>query len=130
MNITIQSGRLTSDPTITHNGEYTIANYTIASERIYKKEGQPDADFIRCVAYGKTAEFVEKYFRKGTKIALSGRINTRNYESEGRTVYVTEVIADRVEFAESKNTSSTVENNYANEFVNIPEGLEEELPFN
>ena len=99
----------------------------MAVDRRIKAEGQPEADFISCVAFGKTAEFIDKYFHKGMKMLLEGRIQTGSYTNkEGAKVYTTDVIAESVEFAESKRTEQTQE---TNDFVNIPEGIDSELPF-
>ncbi len=143
MNKVILMGRLTKDPEVRYsqneNGT-AIGNYTLAVDRRGKKvEGQPTADFIPCVTFGKAAEFAQKYLKKGTKIAITGRIQTRNYTNkEGNKVYVTEVIVEEQEFAESKSASqgqgsapaaqeaAPVEDGFS---VDIPEGIEDELPF-
>lgn len=143
MNSVQLTGRLVRDPEITYtNGGGTIARYTLAVNRRFKTENGPDADFIRCTAFGKTAEFIEKYFSKGQKMDMTGRIQTGSYTNqEGNTVYTTDVIAENVEFGESKGSSSRQEvsseqsNNSSvpassDGFINIPPGLEEELPFN
>lgn len=113
MNKVILMGRLTRDPEVRYTqGENSlcIANFTVAVDRRMSRnnqDGGPTADFIPCVVFGKLAEHVEKYYRKGLKTCLSGRIQTRNYTNrEGVKVYVTEVIVDELEFAESKNASS------------------------
>lgn len=143
MNSVQLTGRLTRDPEITYgNNGSTIARFTLAVNRRFKTENGPDADFISCVAFGRTAEFVEKYFRKGQKMDMNGRIQTGSYTNqEGNKVYTTDVIAENVEFGESKNSSgrqdavseqnnnSSAPANYDG-FMNIPPGLEEELPFN
>lgn len=99
----------------------------MAVDRRIKTEGQPEADFISCVAFGKTADFIGKYFHKGMKMILEGRIQTGSYTNkEGAKVYTTDVIAESVEFAESKRTDAPQEST-GNEFVNIPEAAE--LPF-
>lgn len=99
-------GRLVKDPEIKSTTNNTmVASFSLAVGRSYKKEGQPDADFINIVAWGKTAEFVGKYFVKGQQVAICGRLQTRNYDDkEGRKVYVTEVVAEEVHFADSKKT--------------------------
>ena len=125
------------------NGGTSIAKFRIAVDRQFKKEGQPEADFISCNAFGKTAEFIEKYFHKGMKIGLVGRIQTGSYEKDGRTVYTTDIIADNVEFVESKqNAQEQTQTQPKTEqkpkqtqgaddgFMNIPDGIDEELPFN
>lgn len=104
MNNVILMGRLTRDPEVveTRNGT-VIASYTIAVDRAFKGEGQPEADFIRCKCFGKSAEFADKWLRKGVKVAVSGRLETGSYQREdGTTVYTTEVILTSQEFAESK----------------------------
>lgn len=128
-------GRLTRDPEVRYtDGGLSIARFSVAVDRRFKKDGQPTADFPNIVAFGKTAEFIEKYFHKGQRIGLTGRIQTGSYEKEdGTKVYTTDVVAENVEFVESKNSS---ENNFnpepslaqANDgFIDIPD--EEELPF-
>ena len=127
MNSAILCGRLTKDPDIKSTEKSTVARFTLAVDRRIKAEGQPEADFIPCVAFGKTAEFIDKYFHKGMKMLLDGRIQTGSYTNkEGAKVYTTDVIAESVEFAESKRTEQTQE---TNDFVNIPEGIDSELPF-
>lgn len=135
----ILMGRLTRDPEVRFTqGEQStcIARYTLAVDRRGAKEGQQSADFISCVAFGKNGEFVEKYLKKGTKIVVTGRIQTGSYTNkDGQTVYTTEVVVEEHEFAESKNggssTDSVVPNNPdPNEgFMDIPEGLDSDLPF-
>jgi single-strand DNA-binding protein len=138
-------GRLTRDPDVRYtSGESSlaIARYTLAVDRRFKsKNDEATADFISCKAFGKSAEFVEKYLKKGTKIAVSGRIETGKYTNkDGVDVYTTEVIVDDHEFAESKNASGGGGGNYdgggdrqpaasSDGFMNIPEGIEENLPF-
>lgn len=141
MNKVILMGRLTKDPEVRYsqgNQQMAIANYTLAVDRRFKREGEPSADFIRCVSFGKTAEFAEKYFRKGTKIAIIGKIQTGSYTNrEGNKVYTTDVIVEEQEFAESKNANSQNQTAPAPDpmadaegFMSIPEGFEdEELPF-
>lgn len=104
MNKCIIIGRLTADPDIRATQSNTIvANYTLAVDRQNKNEGQPSADFIECVAFGKGGEFAQKYLSKGTKIAIEGRIQTRNWEDkQGNKRKSTEVVVDRHEFVESK----------------------------
>lgn len=129
MNKVILMGRLTKDPEVRYSqGEnpMAIAKYNLAVDRRGKKD---EADFISCTAFGKSAEFAEKYLHKGTKIMIEGRIQTGKYtDKEGKTQYTTTVIVDGHEFAESKNQQkATPEQN--DEFMNIPEGVDE-LPFN
>ena len=142
MNKVILMGRLTRDPEINYsqNGNNTcIAKYTLAVDRRYRKDGKAETDFISCVTFGKNAEFAEKYFRKGTKIAIAGRIQTGSYTNrDGQKVYTTEVVVEEQEFAESKNSGSGSSQQNAPQpspdvgtegFMNIPDGIEEELPF-
>jgi single-strand DNA-binding protein len=146
VNSVILMGRLTRDPDIrwTQGPEQKcVARFTLAVDRRMKKqEGQQEqqtADFPACVAFGKTAEFIEKYVQKGTKLVLSGRIRTGSYtDRDGNKVYTTDVIADNVEFAESKKTQESGENGSGQKqaamddgFMNIPDGVDDEgLPFN
>ena len=135
MNAVSIVGRLTADPkTYNANSGSVIVNFTVACDRRFKQEGQPEADFITCKAFGKTGEFVEKYFHKGMKIGLQGRIQTGSYEKDGVKFYTTDVIAENVEFVESKNggqQAQTQTHGGANDgFMNIPQGIDEELPFN
>lgn len=127
-------GRLTKDPSVKTSGELTIARYTLAVDRRFKKDGEQAADFISCVAFGKAGDFAEKYLHKGTKIAVCGRIQTGSYEKDGRTIYTTDVVAEEQEFVEpkakdeSKKTTSGAFG--SNDFMSIPDGIDEELPFN
>lgn len=139
MNKVILLGRLTRDPEVRYsqgqNGEQmAIARYNLAVDRRGKKvEGQPTADFISCVAFGKNGEFAEKYLKQGTKVAVAGAIRTGNYTNkDGQKVYTTDVVIDEQEFAESKSSSDrTEERPSANDgFIPIPEGIEGDLPFN
>ena len=109
MNLVCLMGRLTRDPEIRTTESTTIARYTLAVDRRFKKDGEQGADFINCVAFGKSAEFAEKYFQKGTKIAVTGKIQTGSYEKEGTKVYTTDIIVDNQEFAESKGTAAPAE---------------------
>ena len=129
MNKVTLLGRLTKDPDTRQAGETTVTRFTIAVDRRYKTEGGQAADFPNVVAFGKTAEFINKYFHKGMKILIDGRLQTGSYEKDGVKHYTTDVIAEAVEFAESKqaNTNNNVD---ANGFMEIPEGISEELPFN
>lgn len=118
-----------------------IARYTLAVDRRFAKknggDNQQTADFISCVAFGKTGEFAEKYLKQGTKIAVTGRIQTGSYTNkDGQKVYTTDVVVEECEFAESKNTTSQPTNTQpepqeapAGDYLNIPEGLENDLPF-
>ena len=128
-------GRLTRDPEIRYtDGGASIARFSLAVDRRFKQENGADADFLNIVAFGKTAEFIEKYFHKGMKIALNGRIQTGSYtDKDGKKVYTTDVVAENVEFCESKGNSA---NNDApapasdGDFMSVPDGIDEELPFN
>ena len=105
MNKTFHMGRLTHDPEVsfTQGNNMCVCKFSIAVPRAFKKEGQPDVDFFKITAFGKTAEFVSKYFTKGRQILVVGRLQNRDYDDkEGRKVYVTEIIADEVHFADSK----------------------------
>ena len=109
MNQVVLMGRLTRDPEVRYSGgesSMAIARYTLAVDRRFKRDGEPTADFINCVSFGKTAEFAERYFRKGIKIAVNGRIQTGSYTNkEGVKVYTTEVVVENQEFCESKAAS-------------------------
>ena len=132
MNKVILMGRLVRDPEV-RSGEMTVARYTLAVDRRFKREGEASADFINCVAFGKSGEFAEKYFRKGTKVAICGRIQTGSYTNrDGQKVYTTDIIVEEQEFAESKNSASATTQTASSEdgFMNIPDGIDEELPFN
>ncbi len=142
MNIVALTGRLVRDPEIRYtNSGLSVARFNIAVDRDFKKEGGPDADFPSIIAFGKTAEFIENYFTKGKKIEISGRIQTGSYEKEdGTRVYTTDVVADRVGFGESmKYSGSHVSSGKssakqdakpdADGFMQIPDGIDEELPF-
>ena len=140
MNKVILMGRLTRDPEVRYSqGEKStaVARYSLAVDRKYKQEGQPTADFINCIAFGKLGEFAEKYLRKGTKIAVIGRIQTGSYTNkDGQKVYTTDVVVEEQEFAESKNASQQSNNDRpqpmtdSDGFMSIPDGIDEELPFN
>lgn len=153
MNKVILMGRLTRDPEVRYtagDNSLAIARYTLAVDRRFKRDGEATADFIPCVAFGRSAEFAEKYFYQGIRITISGRIQTGSYtNNEGNRVYTTEVVVEEQEFAESKSASQANAGAYqqsyqsqqsaaayeapkpaADGFMNIPEGLEEELPFN
>ncbi|MCF0133789.1 MAG: single-stranded DNA-binding protein [Blautia sp.] len=139
-------GRLTRDPEVRYgNGDNgtAVARYTLAVDRRFKRDGEQSADFIGCVAFGKSAEFAEKYLRQGTRIVLSGRIQTGSYTNrDGQKVYTTDVVVEEQEFAESKaaaNGNGSSGQGYAgnrpmpqadpNGFMNIPDGYDDELPF-
>lgn len=139
MNKCFLTGRLTRDPEVRYssgNTQTAIARYSLAVDRRFKRDGdEQTADFINCVVFGRGAEFTEKYLRKGTKIAIVGRIQTGSYTNkDGAKVYTTEVVVEEQEFAESKASESNdvqrQEQPTGDGFMNIPEGLQEELPFN
>ena len=146
MNKVVLMGRLTRDPEVRYakaDNSLAIARYTLAVDRRFKREGEQEADFISCTVFGKSAEFAEKYFHQGIKIVISGRIQTGSYTNqEGQKVYATEVIVEEQEFAESKAASErsqqqgqaytskpNPEDAVGDGFMNIPDELEEELPF-
>ncbi len=146
MNKVVLMGRLTRDPEVrySNNGDtpLAIARFSLAVDRRFSRnnsDGQT-ADFINCVSFGKTGEFVEKYLHKGTKVCLDGRIQTGSYTNkEGQKVYTTEVVAENVEFAESKNAGGGNGGDYQapsqggagaeDGFINIPPGIDDEIPF-
>lgn len=142
MNKAIIIGRMTRRADIRYTqgeNQTCIARFTLAVNRKYARQGDKDADFISCIAFGKTAEFMERYGHKGIKFVVEGRIQTGSYTNrEGQKVYTTDVVVESIEFGESK--SAAVSNNTNNDnmqqqtdengFMLIPEGLEEELPFN
>lgn len=148
MNKVILMGRLTRDPNVHYtagDNPMGIARYTLAVDRRIKREGEATADFISCVAFGRAAEFAEKYFRQGIRIVVSGRIQTGSYTNrDGNKVYTTDVVVEEQEFAESKNSAAGNSNTQSNTaagqpigsttvdadgFMNIPDGIDEELPF-
>lgn len=126
MNKVILTGRLTAEPKIVGN-EKKAAHFRIAVDRRFKRDGEDAADFIGCVAFGKTADFVEGYLHKGTKVGVEGRIHTGSYEKDGRRVYTTDIIVENVEFMESKKEQE--KSAPTDGWLDIPEGLQEELPF-
>lgn len=138
MNKVVLMGRLTRDPEVRiTQGESTttISRYTLAVNRRFKRQGEADADFINCVAFGKAGEFAEKYFRQGMKVCISGRIQTGSYTNrDGVKVYTTDVVIEEQDFAESKGAQSTAPAQeerpaYNDGFVSVPDNLQEELPF-
>ncbi|MCI8541746.1 single-stranded DNA-binding protein [Acetatifactor aquisgranensis] len=158
MNKVILMGRLTRDPEVRYSqgaSQTSVARFSVAVDRRFKREGEPDADFFNCTAFGRQAEFVERYLHKGIKIVLCGRIQNDNYTNkDGQMVYSVRVMVDEIEFAESKNASGgNAGGGYNNAggynnggyagggnapapsgagdgFMNIPDGIDEELPFN
>ena len=138
MNKVILMGRLTKEPDIRQSGETQIARYVLAVDRRFNRNGDQKADFISCVAFGRSAEFAEKYLHQGTKIAIEGRIQTGSYtKQDGTKVYTTDVVVENQEFCEGKRESQTQEAPEApapeepkDEWMDIPDGLEQEqLPF-
>lgn len=140
MNKVILQGRLTRDPEVRYsqgNTTMAIARYSLAVQRKFKRDNEPDCDFINCIAFGKLGEFAEKYLHKGMKIAVVGRIQTGNYKNkDGNTVYTTEVVVEEQEFCENKNSSNTQDapvpmpnNAIENGFMSIPNGIDGQLPF-
>ena len=161
MNKVILMGRLTRDPEVRYSAgdnSMAIARYTLAVDRRFKRDGDQTADFIGCVAFGKLGEFAEKYLRKGTKVVVTGRIQTGSYTNkDGQKVYTTDVVVEEQDFAESKAAASSYTGGYQQQggyqsapepqaapaptnrpapseavsdgFMTIPEGIEEELPF-
>ena len=164
MNTVILMGRLVRDPEIRYSSgdsSNAVARYRLAVDRRFKREGQPDADFFDCVAFGRQAEFAEKYLHQGTKMVVQGRLQNDNYtDKDGRTVYRNQIVIENQEFAESKAVSQQ-NNSYrapaaaapapapaaysaspapapmpaapdtsADGFMNIPDSIDEELPFN
>ncbi|MBR6381540.1 MAG: single-stranded DNA-binding protein [Lachnospiraceae bacterium] len=148
MNKVILMGRLTRDPEVRYGqgqAQTAVARYSIAVDRKFKRDGEPTADFFNCTSFGKQAEFVERYLRKGTKVVVSGRVENDNYTNkEGQQVYSVRVIVEDVEFAESKNAqggsseggsqgasfAGAPSEGAGNDFMNVPDGIVEELPFN
>ena len=157
MNTVILMGRLTRDPEVRYSsGESStaVANYRLAVDRRFRRDGQPEADFFDCVVFGRQAEFAEKYLHQGTKLVVQGRLQNDNYtDRDGRTVYRNRIVVENQEFAESKAASqqsaasykapadpapapaarpqaSAMPDTSADGFMNIPESIDEELPFN
>ena len=147
MNKVILMGRLTRDPEVRYSAgdnAMAIARYSLAVDRRRRANGSSDeqtADFINCVSFGRQAEFAEKYLRKGTKLVVTGRIQTGSYTNkDGVKVYTTDVVVEEQEFAESKNAQSDAgfapvsrpqpSAAIGDGFMNIPDGIDEELPFN
>ena len=136
MNKIILMGRLTRDPEVRYSDDNkAIGRFALAVDRKFKRDGGPTADFFNCTAFGKTAEFVEKYLKKGTKILLTGSIQNDNYTNgHGEQVYAMQVIVDEMEFAESKNAGSGTNEPEQTQttsggFMNLPDGIDDEMPF-
>lgn len=144
MNKVILLGNLTRDPEIRYSqGEkqIAIARFSLAVNRRFANDGETNADFFNCTAFGKTAEFVEKYFRQGSRMSLVGRIENNNYTNKnGEKVYSVQIMVEEVEFAERKSAQSNNQTQNQNhpsqtnggddDFMNIPDGIEDGLPFN
>lgn len=137
MNKIILLGRLTKAPEVRYTqgqNAMAIGKFSLAVNRKYKRENEPEADFFNCTSFGKQAEFVEKYLKKGSKVLISGRVQNDNYTNkEGQKVYSIQILVEEIEFAESKGSSDAAKQQSepsSEGFVNIPEGLQEELPFN
>ena len=149
MNKVILMGRLTRDPEVRYSqgdNSMAIARYTLAVDRRFRRnnDGEQTADFIGCVAFGRSAEFAERYFRQGLKVVVTGRIQTGSYTNkDGQKVYTTDVVVEDQEFAESKAASDANAGGFRQSaptpapvsdagdgFMNIPDGIDEELPFN
>lgn len=147
MNKVVLMGRLTRDPEVRYSqgdSSLAIARFTLAVDRRFRRDGdEQTADFINCVSFGKVAEFAEKYYHKGIKIAVSGRIQTGSYTNkDGVKVYTTEVVVEEQEFAESKNaqgggqgsgsgySGGPAPSGASDGFINVPEGIDSEIPFN
>ena len=154
MNKIILMGRLTRDPEVRYSqgaSQTAVARFSVAVDRRFKREGEPDADFFNCTSFGKQAEFVERYLHKGTKVVLSGRVQNDNYTNkDGQMVYSVRIMVDEIEFAESKNSvnggngggynngggfgggnsNMSTPSGAVDGFMNIPDGIDEELPFN
>lgn len=144
MNKVVLIGRLVRDPEVRYsqgaNESIAVARYTLAVDRRFKRENEQNADFISCIAFRKLGEFAEKYLHQGTKIAITGRIQTGSYTNkDGQRVYTTDVVVEEQEFCESKTSNQQgggngiipPNNNMSNDFMNIPDNVEDEgLPFN
>lgn len=130
MNKVILVGRTTKDAEVRYSNDKAVARLTLAVDRRFSKDGEQGADFINCVAFGKTAEFFEKFGNKGVKFVVEGRIQTGSYTNkDGQKVYTTDVVVEQAEFAESKKTDAAPKTDNDG-FMSIPDGLEEHLPFN
>lgn len=132
MNKSIFTGNLTRDPEIRYSQgtNMAVAHFGIAVNRKFAKDGETDTDFFNCTAFGKTAEFIEKYFHKGSRIFLTGRVQNDNYTNKnGEKVYSVQIIVEDVEFGEKKNAQSPAPDNSDDDFVKIPEGQQGDIPF-
>lgn len=130
MNKVILIGRLTKEPAMNTTSNTTVRKFNIAVDRAYKKDGEQSADFISCVAFGKTAEFIGKYFSKGSKIVIEGEWRTGSYTNkDGQKVYTNDCVVNRVEFGESKKDSSNAPSVTDDDFMSIPGDIDELVPF-
>lgn len=138
MNKVNLTGRLARDPEIRYTeGGSSVASFTLAVDRRFKRDGQPTADFISCTAFGKTGEFIEKWFKKGSGLELSGHLRTGSYTNKnGQKVYTTDVVAEEAGFPQGGKSSGAGTDSESDRphaggdgFMNIPDGLEDELPF-
>ena len=145
MNKVVMMGRLTRDPEVRYSqgaSQTAIGRFSIAVDRRFKCEGQPDADFFNCTSFGKQAEFVEKYLKKGTKIVISGSLQNDNYtDKDGNKRFAVQILCDEIEFAESKGSgtsngssggtapSAAGDSGESDGFINLPEGADDEIPF-
>lgn len=138
MNRFIAIGRITRDPEMRYVGadsQTVVAKFGLAINRRFKRDGEPDADFINCVAFGKIAEIIEKYTSKGSQVGIVARVQTGNYTNkDGVKVYTTDFVVEELDLLDKKNTgenaSAPVPSNSQDGFMSIPDGIDEELPFN
>lgn len=133
MNKVMLVGRISRDIDVRYaqNSDLAIAAFSVAVDRRIKKENEQNVDFINVKAFGKTAEFVNKYFSKGRRIGISGRLNTGSYTNQqGQKVYYMEVVADEVEFVDNAPQNAEKKEATSENFENIPDNIDEELPFN
>lgn len=135
MNKVMLMGRLTKDPEVWYSqskkGEQmAIGKFSLAVDRRITRDGEPTADFFECAAFGKLGEFIEKYLKKGTKVVLVGKLQNNNYTNKnGEKVYSNQIVIDEIEFAESKKANSKQTSEQTEEFMQIPEGMVNTLPF-
>ena len=145
MNKVILLGRLARDPETRYGGandSMAVCRYTLAVDKKFKKDGEATADFINCISFGKIAEFAEKYFTKGLRVAVSGRIQTGSYTNrDGQKIYTTDVVVEEHEIAQSRSEASNQQESNRqpeispygedkdNGFMNVPDGIDDELPF-
>ena len=133
MNKVVLMGRLTREPEIYSQREKStaVARFSLAVTRKFRNNGQEEADFVSCVAFGKVAEFCGNYLHKGTKAVVCGRIQTGSYTNkEGQKVYTTDVVAEEIEFAESKKAQQEQAGQDSDGYMTVPDDVNEELPFN